>query len=519
MWAARDTQAMGTRIVALKMTKQEGQEAAKVLFDEARIASLIEHPNVCKVHELGRAEGVQYMVMDFCDGASLFELLQAQPNKAIAIPLAVKIVADVAAGLHAAHELVDESGNLLHVVHRDVSPQNVLISASGVVSISDFGVAKARGQMHQATVTGEVKGKLSYMAPEQVRSKDIDRRADVFALGCVLYMATLGQRPFSGGDAVALMYKILEANVEAPSSLDPSFPASLEALIMRSLAREPGDRFQTALEFQIALERWLREENRRVGGADIALLLEHTLGERIQGRNSRIRALASGLPDESPDEEPTQRDSEQAVSSEQDAAPTRTILESAFESAAPPRSGRGFGRMLAVSGVGAILLALGFAAFRGSAIEDSAGDRTQLASPSAPPAVKIATLLARVSPEDAEIRLNGAIVGRGSATIERVMSLEEAILSFSLAGHQGTERTVRWDRDQSLEVALSPLAKELPALPTKAERTKKPGGARPLHTKPAESPPRATQPDKPAGTPERKPRVLDMNNPFAQGAN
>src|SRR5690606_26983577 len=175
---ARDTRAMGTRIVALKTTKQGGQEAAKVLFDEARIASLIEHPNVCKVYELGRALGVQYMVMEFCDGASLFDLLQAQPNKAIAHPVAVKIVAEVAAGLHAAHELVDEAGTLLHVVHRDVSPQNILIASDGSVTISDFGVAKARGQVHQATVTGEVKGKLSYMAPEQVRSKDIDRRAD-----------------------------------------------------------------------------------------------------------------------------------------------------------------------------------------------------------------------------------------------------------------------------------------------------------------------------------------------------
>lgn len=524
VWAARDTRAMGTRIVALKMTKQEGQEAAKVLFDEARIASLIEHPNVCKVYELGRAEGVQYMVMDFCDGASLFELLQAQPNKAIAIPLAVKIVAEVAAGLHAAHELVDEGGNLLHVVHRDVSPQNVLISSTGVVTISDFGVAKARGQMHQATVTGEVKGKLSYMAPEQVRSKDIDHRADVFALGCVLYMATLGQRPFSGGDAVALMYKILEANVELPSSHDAEFPRSLEALIMRALAREPNDRFQTAFEFQLALERWLREENRRVSAADIALLLEHTLGDRIQGRNARIRALASGLPDESPDEEPTQRDSEQAVSSEQDAAPTRTILESAFESAAPPRASKGFGRMFAATGLGALGLGLVVVIWGGPFGPGDGTPAVSTARNQQPPAptVQVATLSTRVSPAEAEIRLNGAVIGRGAATIERPVGTEQALLSFSLDGYQTAERTVQWARDQSLEIALSPVAHEQTRVQPpieKVERIKKPPVVRPSsgNTTVKETPPR----DPPSNSPtiERKPRILDTNNPFAQGTN
>ncbi len=512
VWAARDIRAMGTRIVALKTTKQGGQEAAKVLFDEARIASLIEHPNVCKVYELGRALGVQYMVMEFCDGASLFDLLQAQPSKAIAHPIAVKIVADVAAGLHAAHELVDEAGTLLHVVHRDVSPQNILISSDGTVTISDFGVAKARGQVHQATVTGEVKGKLSYMAPEQVRSKDIDRRADIFALGCVLYMATLGKRPFCGGDAVALMYKILEANVESPSSIDPSFPRSLEELIMKALERDPADRFQTALEFQLALERWLREENRRVSSADISLLLEHSLGERISLRNARIRALASGALD-SPDEEQTQR--EDSSPSSEDVVSTRTILESAFESHVPPFASPGRTRFVALGTLvlGAIVAAFSFEPKEASDSPAlSEPDRRAAAAPDVP---QVATISARVHPENAQILLDGEVVGEGSAIIERSRDVREGVLSFVLAGYQRVERKIRFDRDQGLEIALLPEeTRAQPAAADSSDRSKKKSS----RTVTVQVPSQDTLAEKSdSSASDKKPRALDPVNPFAHG--
>src|SRR3954471_24883684 len=162
--------------------------------------------------------------MEWSDGASLRDVLDAAPAKRIPAELAAFIGANVAAGLHAAHELADDDGHPLGVVHRDVSPQNVLVSLRGHVRLADFGVAKARGQQHRPTETGEVKGKLSYMAPEQITSKLIDRRADVFALGCVLYESTLGVRPFHGSDAMATMYKILEAPLTPPRSVEPDFP-------------------------------------------------------------------------------------------------------------------------------------------------------------------------------------------------------------------------------------------------------------------------------------------------------
>src|SRR5690606_9409061 len=187
VWAAHDTSAPGERVVALKTTHQSGAEALRVLWDEARLASLIQHPNVCPVYELAEEGDVSFLVMQWCDGATLHDVLDASPGKQIPLALAARIVANVAAGLQAAHELIGPDGTALKVVHRDVSPQNVLISTNGAVTVTDFGVAKAAGQAHRPTETGEMKGKLSYMAPEQVKSKDIDHRVDIFALGCVLY--------------------------------------------------------------------------------------------------------------------------------------------------------------------------------------------------------------------------------------------------------------------------------------------------------------------------------------------
>ena len=226
VWVAREQGLVARpRLVAIKTALAEeaaSEDYWKVLLDEARIASQIQHPNVCSIHALDRERGVVYLVMDWSDGGSLRELLDELPNTRMEATIGARIIAHVCAGLHAAHELVGDDGQPLHVVHRDVSPQNVLISSNGQVKITDFGVAKARGQIHAATQTGEVKGKLSYMAPEQVTTRDVDRRADVFALGCVLYETTLGVRPFHGRSSVELASSILRDSPRAASDINNS---------------------------------------------------------------------------------------------------------------------------------------------------------------------------------------------------------------------------------------------------------------------------------------------------------
>jgi eukaryotic-like serine/threonine-protein kinase len=300
VWVALDTGAPGLRLVALKTTLGEagggGPDFWAMLSDEASLASRIDHPNVCATYEIGQDADTHFLVMEWSDGASLRDVLNAAPFKRIAPELAALICAHVAAGLHAAHELTDDhDGHSLGVVHRDVSPQNILVSIQGHVRLADFGVAKARGQQHRPTETGEVKGKLSYMAPEQITSKIIDRRADVFALGCVLYEATLGVRPFHGTDAMATMYKILEEPLVSPRSLDPSFPEELEVIVMKALAKSADERYQTAEDLQDALIEYVSLTRRSYTDKHIAELLGGTLGERLRERNRAIFKTAEQL--------------------------------------------------------------------------------------------------------------------------------------------------------------------------------------------------------------------------------
>ncbi|MEO8904447.1 MAG: serine/threonine-protein kinase [Polyangiaceae bacterium] len=298
VWVALDTAAPALRLVALKTGlpgAAENRDFWAVLSDEATLASRIQHGNVCATHEFGTAGALHYLVMEWSDGASLRDLLDAMPGHRIEPGLAAHLVAGVAAGLHAAHELTDEEGHLLGVVHRDVSPQNVLISMRGHVCLADFGVAKARGQAHRPTETGEVKGKLSYMAPEQVASRHVDHRADVFALGCVLYEASVGHRPFHGNDALATMYKILEQEVELPSAQDAEFPPALQAIILKALAKSPEDRFQSAADLGQSLAEFIASTRRRVADKHTAELLGSVLGLALLKRNQEIFALGNRL--------------------------------------------------------------------------------------------------------------------------------------------------------------------------------------------------------------------------------
>lgn len=276
VWAARPEGAGFARTVALKLIRHEyasDEEYARMFIDEATVAAAIQHPNVCETYELGRAEGVLFMALEWVAGDSLAGVLHRGAGmEPVSYHLGARIVADACAGLHAAHEATDIDGNLLNVVHRDVSPPNILIGLHGQVKVSDFGIAKARYQLHSRTRTGEIKGKLSYLAPEQIGSKAVDRRVDIFALGCVLYVATLGLRPFGSGPRA--MGKILTGNFRRPNSLVENYPPELQAVIERCLQRSPADRYATADEMRLDLERWLLSSGATVGAQDIATLLQ-----------------------------------------------------------------------------------------------------------------------------------------------------------------------------------------------------------------------------------------------------
>ncbi|HEX9620079.1 MAG TPA: serine/threonine-protein kinase [Polyangiaceae bacterium] len=300
VWAALPQGGGIARPVAVKLVLPEyssDPEYERLFLDEAMVASAIRHPNVCEIRELGRDGDRLFMVLELVLGDSLSGLIQrGHQFHPLPYDIAARIVADACAGLHAAHDAPGPDGQPLGIVHRDISPPNVLVSLQGHVKVSDFGIAKARYQLHARTRTGEIKGKFAYIPPEQILGRGVDRRADVYALGCVLYVATLGMRPFGGGTAA--LGKIVHGEYCRPHELDPSYPSGLEAIVSRALSVDPSKRFETADEMRLALERWLISESRVLIDSDVANVVKERL--RPERRAVIEATLSSGrtLPNE-----------------------------------------------------------------------------------------------------------------------------------------------------------------------------------------------------------------------------
>jgi serine/threonine protein kinase len=260
-----------------------------MFLDEARIASRVRHGNVARIVDLGEDAGVLYMVLEWVPGDPWSKLIAATvaSGDAIAADVMLRIAAGTCAGLHAAHELCDEEGRLLHVVHRDVSPQNVLITEGGTVKVIDFGVAKAIGRTGEHTRVGLIKGNAAYMAPEQASGRAVDRRADIWAVGAVLYEIFAGRPPYEGANDLLVLQRI--ASQEPPAPLPPETPADVATMIEQALEFHPDRRFQTALDMQRAIEACIKNP---IAPEAVAALLYHYLAPAI---GARRRAIAEAL--------------------------------------------------------------------------------------------------------------------------------------------------------------------------------------------------------------------------------
>jgi serine/threonine-protein kinase len=246
-----------SRTVAIKRLHAHlarDEEFTGMFLDEARLAARIRHPNVVAVLDVVHDAGELFLVMDYVQGEPLSRLMRAIRPGAITPRIAVTVMSGVLHGLHAAHEATTEHGEPLEIVHRDVSPQNVLVGTDGVARVFDFGVAKATHRT-QATQDGSVKGKISYMAPEQLLSEVVDRRADVYAAAVMLWEALAGERLFDGENQGRTVRMILDEPVPPPSTIVVGLPKALDEAVMRGLDRDVSRRWQTARDFAAALER------------------------------------------------------------------------------------------------------------------------------------------------------------------------------------------------------------------------------------------------------------------------
>ena len=251
------------RLVAIKVMHQHIAEEAEfrsMFLDEARLAARIIHPNVVGVLDVQRTADGMFIIMEYVDGPSLAELhrLFTKRGQTLPIGITLRLFIDVLSGLHDAHELLGADGQRLELIHRDVSPQNILIGKNGVTRLTDFGVARANARI-TSTEDGRLKGKIAYMSPEQLHNQPLDRRIDIYAAGCVLWESLCGRRLFRSESEAGLVHQILQGAAQPPSSLNDTVPPAIDELVMRSLSVSAAQRQSTAAAFADDLESAARE--------------------------------------------------------------------------------------------------------------------------------------------------------------------------------------------------------------------------------------------------------------------
>jgi len=287
------------KLIALKrihrhLAKEKGY--VDMFLDEAKIASRITHPNVCSVFDFGEADGEYYIAMEYLVGEPLSRLCarvakDQELRRGRVLPLRMaRIIADACEGLHAAHELKDANGELLHVVHRDVSPRNLFVTYDGAVQVVDFGIASARQRLHH-TSTGQVKGTFAYMAPEQLTANPIDRRVDIWALGVTLWEMLAVRRLFRRDTTANTIHSVLYEEIRPPSDYRAQVPKALDEIVMKALARDPKQRWQTAREMGRALRQFLGTQSEVIGPAELSEWMAKVFPQG-EARKSQLMEIA-----------------------------------------------------------------------------------------------------------------------------------------------------------------------------------------------------------------------------------
>jgi serine/threonine protein kinase len=267
----------------------EDDQFVDMFLDEARIAAGINHANVAQVFDLGKDDNTYWIAMEYLHGEPLREVMRRceERQNVITPELAARICADAAEGLHAAHELRGKNGQLLGLVHRDVTPHNLFCTYDGYTKVVDFGIAKVADRL-ASTRAGTLKGKLAYMSPEQVRGAEVDRTTDIFALGVVLWELTTGHRLFRMDTDLDTLEKVQACVVPPPSTIHPDYPVELESVVMKALAKRKEDRYPTARELSRALQGYLMRRGIMVGPEEVAVFTREVFSDRIQKREAHL---------------------------------------------------------------------------------------------------------------------------------------------------------------------------------------------------------------------------------------
>ncbi len=300
---ARDLDRPGGPLLAVKRILPhltEDPQYVTMFLDESRVLAQLSHGNIIRTFDVGQVGPTPYLALEYVHGHDARMLFHRCRREGQPMPLRVACfaMAEVCAGLHFAHEQLDAQGNLLGIVHRDVSLQNILLSYAGDVKLIDFGIAMSAANMARTEV-GIVKGKFGYMSPEQVKGEPLDRRSDVFAAGICLYEMLTGERLFSGDNDYAAVDKVRNVRIEPPSRLNRQIPSALEALVMKSLAKSPRDRFQSAADMRRALMSFMSESGNTCTPEQLAELMRKIFSDEIGEPASSDTSATTVMPEES----------------------------------------------------------------------------------------------------------------------------------------------------------------------------------------------------------------------------
>lgn len=431
-------------------------EFVTMFLDEARLSARLRHPNVVQVHEVGEADGRPFMVMEYLDGQSLSEIRRRFARRG-GIPLALhlRVISATLRGLHHAHELTDVDGVSLDVVHRDVSPGNIFVTYDGAVRVVDFGIAKARdAQSH--TQVGTIKGKVSYMPPEQALARPLDRRTDIFAVGVILWEAATNTRMWQGVSGEDVLHRLARGQIPEVRSVCPDIPEALEAIIRKATAARRIERFATAADFADELDRYIESIDPHAHLRDLGHLVATCFeDERAQIRRLVQKELATPAPRAQPSifdpvtPMPVVRNVSEAT---QSAAAT---VPAAPAPAAPAKRQLPVGMVAAVFAcalaiTGTVVLQRGGAS-RAPSQAALPAQPAPVVAPLPPVKVRIAA-----QPSDAKLFLDGVPLGQNPYVGEVPAGDGERVLRIEAPGHEPRVERISLSRDRELTFVLKP---------------------------------------------------------------
>jgi len=444
------------KLVVLKSMKDELKnepDLAQMFLNEARLAGQLSHPNIVQTNEVFEHDGLPVIVMEYLDGQSLATILsRSRTGGGFSLNLQLRVLSEALAGLHAAHELRDYSGLLLEVVHRDVSPHNVFVTYDGQTKVIDFGIAKLCG-LAETTESGVIRGKLHYMAPEQISAGRIDRRADIYATGVMLWEVLTGVRMWRGVNEAVVMNRVLGGKLPELLAINPAVPPRLAQLVARATALSPEDRYSTAAEFQAAIDQYLEESGQEPRPREVGDAVAKLFSDRRQERQVIIERELTRVAEQTEDEYAGHRPL------------TLATLETRAENASDLRRQRQGERLrraapwlLALGCAGALALALG----RSGARDERSPAGSAVGSKGGPGQVQVGATVEldiTASPDAAYLVLDGAVLPHNP--FRGIFALDTQrlhTLQVIASGHEPLTRELRFDRDQRLVLTLTAKA-------------------------------------------------------------